>query len=71
MVQQLELVHRSMALMATTSLAADGRGLEAMNEHQAIVAAIVNRDEEAAYQALKHHLSSAFVTRLKQKTELT
>lgn len=71
LVQQLELVHRSMALMATTSLAADGRGLEAMKEHQAIVAAIVNRDEEAACQALKHHLSSAFVTRLKQKTELT
>lgn len=70
LVQQLELVHRSMALMATTSLAADGRGLEAMKEHQAIVAAIVNRDEEAACQALKHHLSSAFVTRLKQKTEL-
>ena len=44
LVQQLDLVHRSMALMATTSLAADGRGLEAMKEHQAIVAAIVNRD---------------------------
>ena len=69
LVQQLDLVHRSMALMATTSLAADGRGLEAMKEHQAIVSAIVNRDEEAAYQALKHHLSSAFVTRLKQKSE--
>jgi len=69
LVQQLDLVHRSMALMATTSLAAHGRGLEAMKEHQAIVAAIVNRDEEAAYQALKRHLSSAFVTRLKQKSE--
>ena len=71
LVQQLDLVHRSMALMATTSLAAHGRGLEAMKEHQAIVAAIVNRDEEAAYQALKRHLSSAFVTRLKQKSEST
>ena len=71
LVQQLDLVHRSMALMATTSLAADGRGLEAMKEHQAIVTAIVTRDEDAAYQALKHHLSSAFVTRLKQKSEAT
>ncbi|WP_292286921.1 GntR family transcriptional regulator [Marivita sp.] len=65
LVQQLDLVHRSMALMATTSLAAQGRGEIALEEHQAIVDAITNRDEEAAYTALRDHISVAFVTRLK------
>ena len=65
LVQQLDLVHRSMALMATTSLAAEGRGENALDEHAAIVSAIEGRDETAAYDALKSHISVAFVTRLK------
>ena len=65
LVQQLDLVHRSMALMAPTSLAARGRGEIALAEHQAIVEAIARRDEDAAYKALRDHISVAFVTRLK------
>ncbi len=65
LVQQLDLVHRSMALMATTSLAAQGRGEIALAEHLAIVEAIAQRDEAAAYRALRDHISVAFVTRLK------
>ena len=65
LVQQLDLVHRSMALMATTSLAADGRPEDALSEHDAIVTAIENRDTEAAGEALRAHISKAFVTRLK------
>ncbi len=65
LVQQLDLVHRSMALMATTSLAAQGRGEVALAEHLAIVEAISRRDEAAAYRALRDHISVAFVTRLK------
>ena len=65
LVQQLGLVHQSMALMATTSLAAVGRDLDALNEHQAIVEAIAARDPVAAGAALKAHISKAFVTRLK------
>ncbi len=65
LVQQLDLVHRSMALMATTSLAAEGRGEVAMAEHAAIVEAIETHDEDRAYVALKDHISKAFVTRLK------
>lgn len=66
LVQQLDLVHRSMALMATTSLAVEGRGKIALSEHEAIVSAIAGGDEDAAYAALKQHISVAFVTRLKQ-----
>ena len=65
LVQQLDLVYRSMALLATTSLAVEGRGSVALEEHQAIVTAISERNEEIAYQAVKQHLSQAFVTRLK------
>jgi DNA-binding GntR family transcriptional regulator len=65
LVQQLDLVYRSMALLATTSLAVEGRGPVALDEHQAIVSAISDRDGSAAYEAVKRHLSEAFVTRLK------
>jgi DNA-binding GntR family transcriptional regulator len=66
LVQQLDLVHRTMALMATTSLAAEGRGEIAQAEHRTIVDAIARRDEEAAGKALKEHISVAFKTRLKR-----
>jgi len=65
LVQQLDLVYRSMALMATTSLAATGRSEIALGEHDAIVDAIARHDEEAAYKALKSHISIAFRVRLK------
>ena len=67
LVQQLDLVHRSMALMATTSLAVAGRGAIAQQEHDRIVSAIEARDGDAADAALRAHISVAFTTRLKQE----
>jgi len=71
LVQQLNLVHQSMALMATTSLAAEGRSAKALEEHDMIVKAIEARDEEKAREALKAHISKAFVTRLKLDADKT
>ncbi|QDC10405.1 GntR family transcriptional regulator [Oceanicola sp. D3] len=65
LIQQLDLVHRSMALLATTSLAAEGRGEEALAEHQAIVDAMAARDEPGAGEALRRHISAAFEQRLR------
>ena len=65
LVQQLDLVHRTMALLATTSLAVEGRGQAAMAEHARIVAAIAAGDAGEAREALKDHISKAFETRLK------
>lgn len=65
LVQQLDLLHRSMALMAETSLAVEGRAEGALQEHDRIVRAIENRDESEAFDALRDHISHAFVTRLK------
>jgi DNA-binding GntR family transcriptional regulator len=67
LVQQLDLLHRSMALMATTSLAVEGRGPVALEEHAAIVEAIRARDGAAADAALRRHISNAFETRLMSK----
>ncbi|EEW25484.1 GntR family transcriptional regulator [Rhodobacter ferrooxidans] len=65
LVQQLDLVHRSMALMASTSFAAEGRDEVAMGEHDAIVRALESHDGDAAYGATKTHISRAFETRLR------
>ena len=65
LVQQLDLVHRSMALMTTTSFAAEGRDEVALAEHDQIVHAIEAQDGDAAYTALRSHISQAFETRLR------
>ncbi|WP_298910064.1 GntR family transcriptional regulator [uncultured Aliiroseovarius sp.] len=70
LVQQLDLVHRSMALLATTSLAAEGRSEDAISEHDAIVSAIEVRDQDAARAALRKHISRAFETRIKLDSSL-
>ena len=69
LVQQLDLLYRSMALMATTSLAAEGRSAVAMDEHGAIVDAIAAGDGDAAYDGLKGHISRAFEARLRQDAD--
>ncbi len=66
LIRQLESVHRTMALLTTTSLAADGRGADALAEHALIVEAIAKRDKAAADKALRDHISMAYETRLKQ-----
>ena len=65
LVQQLDLVHRSMALMANTSFAAEGRDVAGLAEHAAIVRAIEARDGAAAHAALCTHISRAYETRLR------
>ena len=65
LVQQLDLVHRAMALMANTSFAAEGRDAAALTEHDLIVDAIAAQDGDAAYAALRSHISNAFETRLR------
>ena len=58
-----------MALMATTSLAAEGRSTVAVDEHAAVVDAIANGDGDAAYEGPKGHISRAFEARLRQDAD--
>jgi DNA-binding GntR family transcriptional regulator len=69
LVQQLEMVHRSMALVANTSLAAEGRAPATLDEHAAIVRAIEARDGDAADRAIHDHISRAYETRLRLDAE--
>lgn len=69
LVRQLDLVYRSMALMATTSLAVEGRGEKALAEHERIVDAIAEGNGPEAYAALRDHISVAFETRLRHDAE--
>ena len=65
LIKQLNLVQRSMALLATTSLAVEGRGKTALAEHARIVEAIASGNGEAAEEALRAHISRAYETRLR------
>lgn len=65
LIQQLDLVHRSMALLASTSLAVEGRSQGALDEHEAIVRAISSGQGDVAEEALRRHISHAYITRLK------
>ena len=69
LVQQLDLLYRSMALMATTSLAAEGRSSVAVDEHASIVEAIASGDGDAAHDRLKGHISRAFEARLRRDAD--
>jgi DNA-binding GntR family transcriptional regulator len=69
LVQQLDLVHRSMALLASTSIAAEGRTVDTLEEHERIVRAIEAGDGDAADAALREHISQAFVIRLRLDAE--
>ncbi|MEL6584324.1 MAG: GntR family transcriptional regulator [Pseudomonadota bacterium] len=65
LIQQLDSVRRSLALLATTTFASDGRPEIAMREHQEIVDAIAARDGDRADAAARQHISTAYETRLK------
>lgn len=69
LVQQLDLVHRSMALLASTSIAVAGRSTDTMDEHERIVRAIETGDGDAADKALRDHISQAFIIRLRLDAE--
>lgn len=69
LVRQLDLVHRSMALLASTSIAVAGRSKGTLEEHEEIVAAIENGDGDAADNALRKHISKAYTIRLRLDAE--
>lgn len=69
LVQQLDLVHRSMALLASTSIAVAGRPKDTLDEHERIVNAIAASDGDAADEALREHISKAFTIRLRLDAE--
>lgn len=63
--QMLQGIRRSLALLSTTSLSVPGRGAESIGEHDAIIREVAARDENAAEEAMRRHISNAYVSRLR------
>lgn len=69
LVRLLATVQQAMALMASTSIAVEGRGPETIDEHALIVSAIENREAALADETMRAHISRAFETRLRHDLE--
>lgn len=65
LLDMLDRMRRSLALVAGTTLSVSGRGRESIAEHDGIVTAIEARDEQAAEQAARRHIFNAYKTRLR------
>jgi DNA-binding GntR family transcriptional regulator len=65
LIQMLDAMRRSLALLSSSTLAVPERGAQSIEEHAAIVAAIVARDEETAERAARLHIANALKTRLR------
>ncbi len=69
LIQMLDAMRRSLALLSSTTLAVPGRGAQSVEEHGAIVAAIAARDEEAADAAARRHIVNALGARLRLEAQ--
>ena len=66
LVKSADALAEALALLGPTTLSIAGRGAKSIDEHAAIVAAIKSRDSEAAGNAARNHIRSAFNARLLQ-----
>lgn len=66
LVKSSDALAEALALLGPTTLTAEGRAHQSLNEHAEIVAAIKHRDATAANSAARHHIRNAFKTRLMQ-----
>ncbi|CAN5420064.1 GntR family transcriptional regulator [soil metagenome] len=56
----------SLSLLGPTMLSSPERATETLKEHEAVVAAIRNRDADAAEQALRNHIQAAQKVRMRR-----
>ncbi|MEM8843372.1 MAG: FCD domain-containing protein, partial [Pseudomonadota bacterium] len=63
--EMLMRMRRSLALLSGTTLMIQGRGATSVEEHQAVVNAIVARDYDAAEAAARVHILNAYKARLR------
>lgn len=62
--EMLENLRLSLALLPGTTLSAPDRGAASLDEHQAIVDRIAERDADAAEEAARRHIRNAFRARI-------
>lgn len=66
LVKSSDALAEALALLGPTTLSAEGRARQSIDEHAEIVAAIKRRDATDADRAARHHIRNAFKTRLLQ-----
>ena len=64
LLKSLQDLHDSVVLLGRTTFAAPGRIVEALGEHQAIVAAIARRDEAEAEELARGHVRRGYELRV-------
>ncbi|HEY9278708.1 MAG TPA: GntR family transcriptional regulator [Eoetvoesiella sp.] len=69
LIRSLRAITDTTYLLGRSTLQVKDRADKALGEHQEILAAIRNRDPEAAGRAAKHHIRQAFLERLKMLRE--
>ena len=65
LLDMLDRMRRSLALLSGTTLALPGRGADSIAEHASIVDAIEARDEDGADAAARRHIFNAYKVRLR------
>lgn len=71
LLQSLQSLHDAVALLGRTTFAAPGRIVEALAEHQAIVAAIANHDPAQAEALARRHVRRGYELRLSNMAAAT
>ncbi len=66
LVKSSDALAEALALLGPTTLSAEGRAHQSIDEHAEIVAAIKRRNTAEADAAARHHIRNAFKTRLLQ-----
>ncbi|MBV9566128.1 MAG: GntR family transcriptional regulator [Bradyrhizobium sp.] len=69
LLKSLQDLHDSVVLLGRTTFAAPGRIAEALGEHQAIVAAIAQRNEAEAEELMRRHVRRGYELRLSAMAE--
>ncbi len=66
LVNMLTVLHDALSLLGSTTLRNPERAAETLKEHEAVVAAVKNRDPDAADLALRAHIRAAQKVRMQQ-----
>ncbi|NIZ09566.1 GntR family transcriptional regulator [Pseudooceanicola sp. HF7] len=66
LIKAVEAVNTTLLILGPSTLSEEARAEEAFGEHEAILAALRSRDEDAAEQAMRQHIEAAHKARLRQ-----
>lgn len=69
LIRSVEAVQKTLLILGSSTLAESARAGEAVAEHEAIVAAIADRDGAGAEAAMRAHIEAAYRARLRQFRE--